>query len=164
MVALRSRASVVTSVLTQVPTPSAREQLADLEATQLPRVRGTAVFMASNRAGIPNVLLHHVKHNHVLHEHVVLLTIRAADAPVVAVTDENILYFSSELTNYRATSYGTAAGHYDIAEGTDITGANQILAAVGSGLPGGELPRVQGLGRVDHAQGMAALSRIAPAP
>ncbi|HWU88327.1 MAG TPA: KUP/HAK/KT family potassium transporter, partial [Kofleriaceae bacterium] len=49
--------------------------LADLDANPLPRVRGTAVFMTSNPAGFPNVLLHHVKHNQVLHEQVVLLSI-----------------------------------------------------------------------------------------
>ncbi len=64
----------------------------------------------------------------------VISGIVSSDAPVVVVTDANILYFSSDLTNYRATSHGSAAGHYDIAFGTDITGTNQILAAVGAGL------------------------------
>ncbi|HAQ55974.1 MAG TPA: hypothetical protein DCR44_00985 [Acholeplasmatales bacterium] len=64
----------------------------------------------------------------------VISGIVSSDAPVVVVTDANILYFSSELANYRATSHGSAAGHYDIAEGANITGTNQILAAVGSGL------------------------------
>ena len=55
--------------------------LADLEGVALPRVRGTAVFMASNQGGIPNVLLHHVKHNQVLHKQVVLLSIETANVP-----------------------------------------------------------------------------------
>jgi KUP system potassium uptake protein len=58
--------------------------LADLEGMPLPRVRGTAVFMASNVGGIPNVLLHHVKHNQVLHKQVVLLSIETANVPWVA--------------------------------------------------------------------------------
>jgi len=49
--------------------------LADLSTMEMPRVRGTAVFMASNTDGIPNVLLHHVKHNQVLHQQVVLLSV-----------------------------------------------------------------------------------------
>ena len=58
--------------------------LMDIAATNLPRVPGTAVFMASSSAGIPNVLLHHVKHNKVLHKQVVLLSIVTEDIPVVA--------------------------------------------------------------------------------
>jgi KUP system potassium uptake protein len=61
--------------------------LADLERQKLARVRGTAVFMTISAEGTPPTLLHHVKHNHMLHEHVVLLTIRAADAPAVADDD-----------------------------------------------------------------------------
>jgi KUP system potassium uptake protein len=58
--------------------------LAYLDGFALPRVRGTAVFMASSVGGIPNVLLHHVKHNQVLHRQVVLLSIETANAPWVA--------------------------------------------------------------------------------
>jgi KUP system potassium uptake protein len=39
------------------------------------RVPGTAVFMASNAQGTPPALMHNFLHNHVVHEHVVLLTI-----------------------------------------------------------------------------------------
>jgi KUP system potassium uptake protein len=39
------------------------------------RVAGTAVFMASNPNGVPIVLLHHWKHNQVLHQTVVLLSV-----------------------------------------------------------------------------------------
>jgi KUP system potassium uptake protein len=55
--------------------------LADIAATKLPRVSGTAVFMTSGTDGIPNVLLHHVKHNKVLHEQVVLLSIVTENVP-----------------------------------------------------------------------------------
>ena len=61
--------------------------LSDLERQPLARVRGTAVFMTLSPEGTPPTLLHHVKHNHMLHEHVVLLTIQSADAPVVANED-----------------------------------------------------------------------------
>jgi KUP system potassium uptake protein len=58
--------------------------LADLAATPMHRVKGTAVFMSSTPDGIPNVLLHHVKHNQVLHRQVVLLSVMTAPAPWVA--------------------------------------------------------------------------------
>ena len=61
--------------------------LPDLERQALARVRGTAVFMTLAPEGVPATLLHHVKHNHMLHEHVVLLTLQSADVPVVANED-----------------------------------------------------------------------------
>jgi KUP system potassium uptake protein len=50
------------------------------------RVRGTGVFLTPDIEVAPIVLLHHLKHNQVLHESVVLLTITTEDVP--AVEDE----------------------------------------------------------------------------
>ncbi len=47
------------------------------------RVAGTAVFMSSNPQGVPIALLHHLKHNQVLHQHVVLLSIVFEHVPRV---------------------------------------------------------------------------------
>jgi KUP system potassium uptake protein len=47
------------------------------------RVPGTAVFMTSQAQGVPHALLHNLKHNKVLHERVILLTVKIADAPYV---------------------------------------------------------------------------------
>jgi KUP system potassium uptake protein len=55
--------------------------LADIGETPLLRVSGTAVFMSSGVAGIPNVLMHHVKHNKVLHRQVVLLSFITENVP-----------------------------------------------------------------------------------
>ncbi len=55
--------------------------LQDIGDTPLPRVSGTAVFMASGTDGMPNVLLHHVKHNKVLHRQVVLLSVVTENIP-----------------------------------------------------------------------------------
>jgi KUP system potassium uptake protein len=55
--------------------------LEDIAETPLPRVSGTAVFMSSGTDGMPNVLLHHVKHNKVLHKQVVLLSIITENVP-----------------------------------------------------------------------------------
>ncbi|MGK6320450.1 potassium transporter Kup [Sphingomonas sp. DT-204] len=48
------------------------------------RVPGTAVFMTSTPEGVPHALLHNLKHNKVLHERVVLLTVKIIDEPYVA--------------------------------------------------------------------------------
>jgi KUP system potassium uptake protein len=45
------------------------------------RVKGTAIFMAGNPEGTPLALLHNLKHNQVLHERVVLLTISTTEVP-----------------------------------------------------------------------------------
>jgi KUP system potassium uptake protein len=51
------------------------------------RVAGTAVFLASTMGRVPHALLHNLKHNKVLHERVVLLTITTREIPVVARRD-----------------------------------------------------------------------------
>jgi KUP system potassium uptake protein len=58
--------------------------LADLELNPLPRVDGTAVFMTSGADNVPNVVLHHVKHNRVLHREVVLFSVVTEPVPWVA--------------------------------------------------------------------------------
>ncbi len=57
--------------------------IASLEKSPPVRVSGTAVFMSRAINVIPFALLHNLKHNKVLHERVVLLTLRTEDAPFV---------------------------------------------------------------------------------
>ena len=48
------------------------------------RVSGTAVYMTSSSVGVPHALLHNLKHNKVLHERIMLLTVKIEDVPYVA--------------------------------------------------------------------------------
>lgn len=57
--------------------------LADLEASKVTRVPGTAVLMTGDPEGTPHALLHNFKHNRVVHEQVVLLTVETTDVPSV---------------------------------------------------------------------------------
>ncbi len=57
--------------------------LQDLGPGKPHRVPGTAVFMTSDPNGVPVVMLHHLKHNKVLHEQVVLLSVMVEDVPEV---------------------------------------------------------------------------------
>ena len=59
------------------------EFLAELDHKKPHRISGTAVFMTSNPRGAPPVLVHHVRHNRVLHENVILLSIITEHAPTV---------------------------------------------------------------------------------
>ncbi|HYN54257.1 MAG TPA: potassium transporter Kup [Methylotenera sp.] len=45
------------------------------------RVPGTAIFMTPNPEGVPHAMLHNLKHNKVLHEKVVILTVKFLDFP-----------------------------------------------------------------------------------
>jgi KUP system potassium uptake protein len=47
------------------------------------RVQGTAVFLSAAREGVPNAMLHNLKHNKVLHEINVILTVLTDDTPQV---------------------------------------------------------------------------------
>ncbi len=50
----------------------------------LHRVPGTAVFMVPNMQVVPSTLLHSLKHFHVLHEQVILMTVETTSSPYVA--------------------------------------------------------------------------------
>ncbi|MDC9821648.1 low affinity potassium transporter Kup [Pectobacterium polonicum] len=57
--------------------------IASLEKSPPTRVPGTAVYFSRATRVIPFALLHNLKHNKILHERVVLLTMRTEDAPYV---------------------------------------------------------------------------------
>jgi KUP system potassium uptake protein len=61
--------------------------VAELRRSPPVRVSGTAVFMSASRTGVPPVLLHHLKHNKVLHNQVVLLSFITEDVPHVPEQD-----------------------------------------------------------------------------
>jgi KUP system potassium uptake protein len=63
--------------------------LPDLGKRNIPRVPGTAVFLTSEPTGAPPVLLHHLKHNKVLHERVLIMSVAAEEIPQVP-DDERI--------------------------------------------------------------------------
>jgi KUP system potassium uptake protein len=51
------------------------------------RVPGTAVFLTANQHAVPHALLHNLKHNKVLHERNVLLTVETLETPVADVEE-----------------------------------------------------------------------------
>lgn len=58
-----------------------------LEEDPPSRVSGTAVFMSMIVNTVPPALLHNLKHNKVLHEHVLFVTVDVADVPYVSYTE-----------------------------------------------------------------------------
>jgi KUP system potassium uptake protein len=60
----------------------------DLRANPVPRVAGTAVFPHPTKATTPLALRANVQHNHVLHEHVVIVSAHAQNIPHVPDGDQ----------------------------------------------------------------------------
>jgi KUP system potassium uptake protein len=78
------------------------------------RVAGTAIFMTSTLDTVPSALLHNLKHNKVLHERVVFLTIVTHDVPMVPVEDRVQLKRLAE-------GFWTVEAWYGFKEQPDIT-------------------------------------------
>jgi KUP system potassium uptake protein len=92
-----------------------------IEMSPPPRVPGTAVFLASTVDRVPHALLHNLKHNKVLHERVVFLTIHTLDFPRVAAAE-----------HVRITELGCAFwrmdANYGFAEDPDVP---ELLESLG---------------------------------
>ena len=57
--------------------------LVDVGQGKVPRVQGTAIYMSRTSEGVPQTLLHNLKHNKVLHRQIVFLTVTTAEQPHV---------------------------------------------------------------------------------
>jgi KUP system potassium uptake protein len=68
------------------------EAFLDSVGDDIHRVFGTAVFMTSTKEGVPSALLHNLKHNQILHERVVLVTVQTTDSPYVNELDRLYLH------------------------------------------------------------------------
>jgi KUP system potassium uptake protein len=49
------------------------------------RVEGTAVFLTAEPGTVPNAMLHNLKHNKVLHEHNLFVTVRSHEVPWIGI-------------------------------------------------------------------------------
>jgi KUP system potassium uptake protein len=98
--------------------------LADIRRQQPPRVPGTAVFLTSDPTGIPVVLLHHLKHNKVLHERVILMSIEGEEVPQIPAAERVEL-------NDLGEGLFQVIGHYGFMESPDIPGLLELLETQG---------------------------------
>ncbi len=89
------------------------------------RVSGTAIFMASSSAGVPSALLHNIKHNKVLHERVVVLTVAIQDMPFVDSASR------FEVTDLGKGFYRVLL-RYGFLEETDVPAALKTLSLCGA--------------------------------
>jgi len=94
--------------------------LKDLHRGKIIRVPGTAVYMSGKDLRVPTALLHNLKHNHVLHERVILLHVMTVDHPR-AMKDHRLDYAEVGEGVHRATL------RFGFAETPDVPAALQEL-------------------------------------
>jgi KUP system potassium uptake protein len=98
--------------------------LQDIARQKPVRVPGIAVFMTSDPSGAPVVLLHHLKHNKVLHETVILMSIEGEEIPKVRSEDRVELQALGE-------GFYQAVGHFGFTESPDVPALLEALEARG---------------------------------
>ncbi len=86
----------------------------EINAGHIHRVRGIGVFLSSSAEGLPLVLLHHLKHNKVLHEQAVILTVKFEEVPYVS-PDKRI-----EVTDIM-DSFFRVVLHYGFSESPEVS-------------------------------------------
>ncbi|HYG85157.1 MAG TPA: potassium transporter Kup [Azospirillum sp.] len=119
------------------------------------RVAGTAVFMTGNPDVVPHVLLHNIKHNKVLHERVIILTVITDDVPWIyedraIQVDKLGKGFFRVVLHYgymeqphipqaleRCRKYGL---HTDMMDTSFFLGRETLIPSKRSGLPGWREP------------------------
>jgi KUP system potassium uptake protein len=101
--------------------------LVDVARRKPHRVPGTAVFLTSDASGAPPVLLHHLKHNKVLHETVILLSVVTEGIPQVDTADK------VECRELGESFYQVIA-HFGFMETPDVP---EVLAMLGQANPAG---------------------------
>lgn len=122
------------------------------KSTHAPQtVRGTAVFLTSVGDKTPAVLLHNIKHNHVLHEQNVILTVRTSEHPYVAEKERVTLTelsdrfarlelcfgFMDEPNVSKSLSLCKKAGFkFEIMQTSFYLGRRTLISDPNSGLPG----------------------------
>jgi len=82
----RRGTSILTMKTRRIEVPLV-ELIKSLEKRPPHIVRGTAIFLTSDPSFVPTALLHNLKHNKVLHEHNVILTIETAQTPRVDLSE-----------------------------------------------------------------------------
>ena len=115
--------SIVTATLREgtLPMDLFGKEMAKRPPTRVP---GVAVFMTSDLSGAPPVLLHHLKHNKVLHEKVILMCVATREIPQVP---------AAERIEFRDLGAGlaTVVASYGFMESPNVPDILQALAPYG---------------------------------
>lgn len=114
------------------------------------RVHGTAVFLTADPDTAPTALMHNLKHNHVLHQTNILLTIKTAQIPYVPEKEQitvetlsddfrrivaNIGYMQSPRIPYLLAQARRQGCEFELMQTSFFLGRRTIKASAQSGMP-----------------------------
>jgi KUP system potassium uptake protein len=77
-----------------------------IQQSPIQRVSGIAVFLGGNPQVVPKALLHNLKHNKVLHEHTLILTVKTEEIPFVSADKRVRIEFVGAGIYRMMASYG----------------------------------------------------------
>jgi KUP system potassium uptake protein len=118
--------NAVTDAMTEKQ-PSLADLIGELEQQNVPRVRGTAIFLTRAKRGLPPVLAWHLQHNRSLHEKVMIVNVIIEPVPWVAPKER--LTFAQE-----APDFWRATAHFGFMERPDIPAVLREAAEKGCAL------------------------------
>jgi len=145
----RRGAAILTAKTRRTEVPL-RDLIRSLEKRPPHIVKGTAVFLTSDPTSVPTALLHNLKHNKVLHEHNVIVTIETAQTPRVEEVERSRLEKVSERFAMVRLRFGfmelpnvpkALAGakkfgwHFDIMSTSFFVSRRSLKPAAKSGMP-----------------------------
>lgn len=97
------------------------EELEQKIKKNLVTVEGTAIYLARSLRGAPQVLLHNLEHNHVVHEQVIVMTIVTTDEPYVDEAHRvKIRAFGENRNFYRVKLYYGFKQHADVRRALEL--------------------------------------------
>lgn len=97
------------------------EELDEKIMDTLATVEGTAIYLARTLHGVPQVLLHNLEHNHVLHERVIVMSIVTKDEPYVDEAHRvKIRKFGGNRNFYRVKLYYGFKQNADVRRALDL--------------------------------------------
>jgi len=97
-----------------------------IQSGSLATVSGTAIYLAKSLHGVPQVLLHNLEHNHVLHQQMIVLTIVTKDEPHVGEAHRlKVRVFDEERGFFRVKMY------FGFMDQQDVRRALQLLSNEG---------------------------------
>ena len=128
-----------------------RELIAMLTKSKPTRVKGTAIFLTSDTSVAPSALMHNLKHNKVLHERVLVMSVKTEDSPRVSPANRFEIEKLSEDFTRITVHYGYMESprvpaalvslrksglKFDIMTTSFFLGRRTIKASPNSGMPG----------------------------
>ncbi len=111
--------------------PNAVRDGLSLDLAEVPRVPGAAVFFSSSAGGCPSAFLHNLKHNRIVHEQTVFLTVQFDEAPRVP-DDDRIEVMRGANGIVRITA------HFGYREQPDVDRVLRLAARKGVACPVGQ--------------------------